>query len=122
MREIGIWLVFGLVIMLLMTMNRKQIFLGSVRKASRCLRTLTERFHANQSTEQDLEQWEQCLHQLERHPNEYNKLDRDIGLMRTFAQYVEKHYPLDPRLPELKEAASWQQDSIWGIRLDKQRK
>jgi hypothetical protein len=65
----------------------------------------------------DLESWESLLAEMEKHPNEFNKLDYEIGLRRGFVQYLERHYPQDVRLPALQEAAGHRKDSVWGMKF-----
>lgn len=119
MEPIWIWLGFALVIALLMLLNRKQHYSKTVRSARSGLSELAEKFRNGRSEERDLEKWEQYLAQLEAHPNEYNRLDSEIGLRQAFAGYLEKHYPHDGRLPDWKEAAAWKKDSIWGFKIDR---
>lgn len=87
------------------------------KKAYRELRELTAKVRTGQSEAADLEGWETSLAEMEKHPNEFNKLENEIGLRRAFVQYLERHYPQDARLPDMQEAAAYQKDSVWGIKI-----
>ncbi|KAI7258635.1 hypothetical protein KC345_g10516 [Hortaea werneckii] len=112
-----LWVGLALLVALLTFLNQKQVYSSRVKKAYRELRLLAGKVRADQSESADLEGWETSLAEMEKHPNEFNKLDNEIGLRRAFVQYLERHYPQDNRLPDLQEAASYQKDSVWGIKM-----
>lgn len=112
-----LWGGFALVIALLTFLNQKQMYSSRVKRAYRELRELSEQVGNEQSSAADLNRWESGLAEMEKHPNEYNKLDFEIGLRRAFVLYLERHYPQDVRLPQLQEAASHRKDSVWGIKM-----
>lgn len=91
--------------------------LFKVKQAYRELRELTEKVRLERSEASDLYRWEVELAEMEKHPNELNKLDAEIGVRQAFVMYLERHSPLDARLPSLKEAAAHQKDSVWGIKM-----
>jgi hypothetical protein len=111
-----VWVILALVVALLTFLSQKQLYSSKVKQAYRMLRELAVKVRADRSEAADLEGWETSLAELEKHPNEFNKLDYEIGLRRAFVQYLERHYPQDVRLPDLKEGAAFQKDSIWGIK------
>jgi hypothetical protein len=112
-----LWVGLALLVALLTFLNQKQVYSSKVKKAYRELRELTAKVRTGQSEAADLEGWETSLAEMEKHPNEFNKLENEIGLRRAFVQYLERHYPQDARLPDLQEAAAYQKDSVWGIKI-----
>lgn len=112
-----LWGGLALLVALLTFLNQKQVYSSKVKRAYRELRELTERVRDGRSEAADLESWESSLAEMEKHPNEFNKLDYEIGLRRGFVMYLERHYPQDGRLPDLQEAAAHQKDSVWGIKF-----
>ncbi|OMF26339.1 hypothetical protein BK132_19010 [Paenibacillus sp. FSL H8-0259] len=112
-----LWIGLALLVALLTFLNQKQVYSSKVKKAYRELRELTAKVRTGQSEAADLEGWETSLAEMEKHPNEFNKLENEIGLRRAFVQYLERHYPQDARLPDLQEAAAYQKDSVWGIKI-----
>lgn len=112
-----VWIVLLWVLALLTYLNHKQRYSSKVKAAYAELRELTEREGSGQSTVHDLIRWEQSLTELEKHPNEFNKLDYELNLRSAFAEYLERHYPGDRRLPALKEAAAYRKDNVWGIKF-----
>ncbi|KUP23840.1 hypothetical protein [Paenibacillus sp. DMB5] len=112
-----LWGGLALLVALLTFLNQKQVYSSKVKRAYRELRELTERVRDGRSEAADLESWESLLAEMEKHPNEFNKLDYEIGLRRGFVLYLERHYPQDVRLPALQEAAAHQKDSVWGIKF-----
>ncbi|MFE4711342.1 hypothetical protein ACFRAM_10760 [Paenibacillus sp. NPDC056722] len=117
MDNIILWGGLVLVIALLTYLNQKQRYSSSVKFAYRELRELAQKIGDGQSSNADLSRWEEALAELEKHPNEFNKLENELGLRSTFASYLERHYPQDTRLPALQEAAAHRKDSVWGIRI-----
>ncbi|WP_342547234.1 hypothetical protein NST69_22945 [Paenibacillus sp. FSL P2-0089] len=117
MNTVIMWVGLALLVALLTFMNQKQVYSSKVKRAYRELRMLAEKVRAEQSETGDLESWEASLAEMEKHPNEFNKLDKEIGLRQAFVQYLERHYPQDTRLPELQEAAAYRKDSVWGIKI-----
>jgi hypothetical protein len=117
MDNIGLWIGIAVVVIVLTFLNQKQLYSSKVKQAYRELRQLTDNVQSGQSGPQELESWERNLAEMEKHPNEYNKLDYEIGLRRAFAMYLERHYPQDSRLPDLQEAAAHRKDSVWGIKM-----
>jgi hypothetical protein len=112
-----LWVGLALLVALLTFLNQKQVYSSKVKRAYRELRELTAKVRTGQSEAADLEGWETSLAEMEKHPNEFNKLENEIGLRRAFVQYLERHYPQDARLPDLQEAAAYQKDSVWGIKI-----
>ncbi|MBW4080180.1 hypothetical protein [Paenibacillus sp. S150] len=112
-----LWGGLALLVALLTFLNQKRFYSSRVKQAYRELRELVDRTRCGQSEAADLNRWEGALKEIKRHPNEYNKLEAEIGLRRAFVAYLEQHYPQDPRLPELREAAAYQKDSVWGIKM-----
>ncbi|AIQ48809.1 hypothetical protein R70723_25050 [Paenibacillus sp. FSL R7-0273] len=106
-----------LLVALLTFLNQKQLYSSKVKHASRELRSLAENVREGRSAPVELVKWEQAVTEMEQHPNEYNKLDAEIGLRRVFVIYLEQHYPQDPRLPGLREAAAHLKDTVWGLKL-----
>ncbi|MNO19841.1 hypothetical protein D3C76_95790 [compost metagenome] len=117
MDNIILWVGLALVVALLTFLNQKQVYSFGVKQAYRELRELTDKLRSGQSEDADLDRWEKALAEMNKHPNEFNKLEAEIGLRRAFVAYLEQHYPQDPRLPELQEAAAYQKDSVWGIKI-----
>jgi hypothetical protein len=117
MDNILLWVGLALVVALLTFLNQKQVYSSGVKRAYRELHELTGKVRSGQSEEADVNRWEKALAEINKHPNEFNKLEAEIGIRRTFAAYLEQHYPQDPRLPELRETASYQKDSVWGIKI-----
>ncbi|AIQ60298.1 hypothetical protein [Paenibacillus borealis] len=117
MNTVILWVGLALLVALLTFLNQKQVYSSKVKKAYRELRELAAKVRAEQSEAADLAGWETSLAEMEKHPNEFNKLDNEIGLRRAFVQYLERHYPRDARLPDLQEAAAYQKDSVWGIKM-----
>lgn len=112
-----LWGGLVLLIALLTFLNQKQLYSSKVKRAYRGLRELAVKVQAGQSEASELVLWESLLAEMEKHPNEFNKLDFEIGLRQAFAMYLERHYPKDVRLPDLQEAAAHHKDSVWGIKL-----
>ncbi|MBT2288149.1 hypothetical protein J7E73_03185 [Paenibacillus albidus] len=117
MDNILLWCGLVLLITLLTFLNQKPGYSSKVKKAYRELRELADRVVNGQSSGDELENWEQVMAELAKHPNEYNKLELEIGLRGVFVLYLERHYPQDSRLPALKEAAAHQKDTIWGLKM-----
>lgn len=117
MDTVILWVGLALLVALLTFLNQKQVYSSKIKKAYRELRELTTKVRTGQSEAADLEGWETSLAEMEKHPNEFNKLENEIGLRRAFVQYLERHYPQDARLPDLQEAAAYQKDSVWGIKI-----
>ncbi|WP_334075503.1 MULTISPECIES: hypothetical protein [Paenibacillus] len=117
MKAILLWVGLFLIIVILGWLNQKQKLSGKVKAAYGQLRTLSERTREKRSSDEDLALWEANLEELEKHPNEYNKLDEEIRLREAFALYLERHYPGDIRLEKLREAAAFQKDSVWGMKI-----
>ncbi|WP_410772235.1 hypothetical protein [Fontibacillus sp. BL9] len=117
MDHIELWVLFFLIIIGLGWLNQKHRYSGRVKTAYRDLRELADRTRQDLSHARDLEIWEARLRELEEHPNEFNKLDQEISLRETFVLYLEKHYPGDPRLKQLKDAAAVQKDTVWGVKV-----
>jgi hypothetical protein len=112
-----LWGGLVLLVALLTFLNQKQIYSSKVKRAYRELRELTDKVRGGASESTDLERWASNLAEMEKHPNEFNKLDAEIGLRRGFVMYLERHYPQDVRLPDLQEAAAHQKDSVWGLKF-----
>lgn len=112
-----LWIGLAILVIALTFLNQKQLYSSKVKRSYRELRELSDRVRNNQSTADELPLWEASLTEMENHPNEYNKLDNEIGLRRAFLMYLERHYPQDSRLPDLKEAAAHQKDTVWGIKM-----
>lgn len=106
-----------LLVALLTFLNQKQIYSSKVKRAYRELRRLAERVREGRSDPADLESWESAIAEMEKHPNEYSKLDAEIGLRGVFVLYLEQHYPHEPRLPDLQRAAAHRKDSVWGLKF-----
>ncbi|HEY4429872.1 MAG TPA: hypothetical protein VGN87_02420 [Paenibacillus sp.] len=117
MDNVILWTGLALLIAFLTFMNQKQLYSSKVKQAYRELRELTEKVRLERSEASDLHRWEMELAEMEKHPNELNKLDAEIGLRQAFVLYLERHYQQDMRLPSLKEAAAYQKDSVWGIKM-----
>ncbi|MNI57697.1 hypothetical protein D3C73_1127750 [compost metagenome] len=117
MNSVIMWGGLALLVALLTFLNQKQIYSSKIKRAYRELRELAEKVRDGRSGPEDLQVWEPALAEMEKHPNEYNKLDYEIGLRRAFVLYLERHYPQDTRLPGLQEAAAHQKDSVWGIKF-----
>ncbi|KGE18197.1 hypothetical protein PWYN_27080 [Paenibacillus wynnii] len=112
-----LWIGLAVVVIALTFLNQKQLYSSKVKRAYRELRVLADHARNGQSTIEELPKWEANLAEMEKHPNEYNKLEYEVGLRRTFVMYLERHYPQDERLPDLQEAAAYQKDSVWGIKM-----
>ena len=112
-----LWIGLAVVVIALTFLNQKQLYSSKVKRAYHELRELTEKVKNGQSTPEELPKWENSLAEMEKHPNEYNKLEFEIGLRRAFVMYLERHYPQDNRLPDLQEAAAFQKDTVWGIKM-----
>lgn len=106
-----------LLIALLTFLNQKQIYSSKVKRAYRELRGLAEAVRDGRASPADLKRWETALEEMDKHPNEFNKLDSEIGLRGVFVLYLEQYYPHDPRLPGLQEAAGHRKDSVWGMKF-----
>jgi lactam utilization protein B len=117
MDTVILWTGLALLIALLTFMNQKQLYSSKVKQAYRELRELTEKVRMERSEGRDLDRWESELKEMEKHPSELNKLDAEIGLRRAFVVYLERHYPRDVRLVNLQEAAAYQKDNVWGIKI-----
>ncbi|CAH1055819.1 hypothetical protein [Paenibacillus pseudetheri] len=117
MDNVILWIGLALLVAFLTFMNQKQLYSSKVKQAYRELRELTEKVRLERSEASDLYRWEVELAEMEKHPNELNKLDAEIGLRQAFVTYLERHSPQDVRLPSLKEAAAHQKDSVWGIKM-----
>ncbi|WP_410514424.1 hypothetical protein PaeBR_08545 [Paenibacillus sp. BR2-3] len=112
-----LWIGLAVVVIALTFLNQKQLYSSKVKRAYRELRILSKKVRNGQSAPEDLSMWEVSLAEMEKHPNEYNKLEYEIGLRRAFVMYLERHYPQDVRVPNLQEAAAYQKDSVWGIKM-----
>lgn len=117
MDNVILWSGLALLIALLTFLNHKQVYSSKVKRAYRELQELAGKVREGQSEATELEAWESALAEMEKHPNEYNKLDNEIALRRVFVMYLERHYPEDSRLPSLQEAAAHQKDTVWGIKM-----
>ncbi|WP_379161096.1 hypothetical protein [Paenibacillus sp. sgz5001063] len=117
MDNIVLWSGLALMVALLTFLNQKQVYSSKVKRAYGELRGLTVKIRNEQSEDADLERWESALAEMNKHPNEFNKLEAEIGFRRAYVAYLEQHYPQDPRLPGLREAAAFQKDSVWGIKM-----
>ncbi|KWX88169.1 hypothetical protein AMQ83_08480 [Paenibacillus riograndensis] len=117
MDNVMLWVGLALVVALLTFLNQKQVYSPGVKRAYRELQELTGKVRSGQSGDADADRWEKALTVMNKHPNEFNKLEAEIGIRRAFVTYLEQHYPQDPRLPELRETASYQKDSVWGIKI-----
>lgn len=117
MKDILLWVGLFLIIVILAWLNQKQRLSGKVKAAYAQLRALNARTREGRSSDEDLALWEANLQELEKHPNEYNKLDEEIRLREAFVLYLERHYPEDIRLEKLREAAAFQKDSVWGMKI-----
>lgn len=117
MESFGAWIVFFLVIVALGLFNRRFKYSARVRESYEELTSLAERTRKGRTTKADLARWDAALARLEKYPSEFNKLDQEIGLRKAYVHYLEQHYPEDERLPELREAAGYQKDSVWGIKI-----
>ncbi|MEF2967511.1 hypothetical protein V3851_16920 [Paenibacillus sp. M1] len=113
----GAWILFFMVIVLLGWLNQKHRYSGKLRTVYRELKELAERVRQGNSSPHDLPVWESRLRELERHPNEFNRLDEEIGLREALLLYLEKHYPGDERLGKLREAAAFRKDAVWGMKM-----
>lgn len=111
------WLVLAVVVMGLTVLSQRQLFSGKIKSAYRKLRILADHAKQGTSLSTDLPEWETQLAALARYPNEWNKLDQEIGLHQSFMLFLEHHYPDDPRLPGLRQAAGYVKDSVWGIKI-----
>ncbi|MHA6530378.1 hypothetical protein [Paenibacillus sp. BAC0078] len=112
-----LWGGLALLVALLTFLNQKQVYSSRVKRAYRELRELAGKVRSGQSEATDLNIWEAAMAEMDKHPNEFNKLEAEIGLRRAFVMYLERHYPQDTRLPDLQEAAAYQKDSVWGIKI-----
>ncbi|WP_405116029.1 hypothetical protein MHH28_14480 [Paenibacillus sp. FSL K6-1217] len=117
MNTVIMWIGLALLVALLTFLNQKQVYSSKVKQAYRELRMLADKVLSGQSESAELGGWEASIAVMEKHPNEFNKLDNEIGLRQAFVQYLERHYPQDKRLPELREAAAYRKDSVWGIKM-----
>ncbi|MGZ7444605.1 hypothetical protein [Paenibacillus sp. TH7-28] len=117
MDHLWLWIVFFLVIVGLGMFNQQFKYSARLRENYEELSALAERTRKGRTTKADLRRWDAALKRLEKHPSEYNKLDREIRLREAYVRYLEQHYPEDERLPQLREAAGFQKDSVWGIKF-----
>lgn len=117
MEHAELWIVFLFVIVVLGWFDRKFKYSVKLREIDEELTALTERTRKGRTTKADLQRWDAALARLKKYPSEYNKLDREIRLREAYVRYLEQHYPEDERLPKLREAAGFQKDSVWGIKL-----
>lgn len=111
------WLLLAVVVTGLTVLSQRQLFSGKIKSAYRELRMLADQAKQGTSSPADLPGWESQLYILEQYPNEWNKLDQEIGLHQSFMLFLERHYPDDPRLPGLRQAAGYVKDSVWGIKI-----
>ncbi|MCL6602490.1 MAG: hypothetical protein K6T94_06385 [Paenibacillus sp.] len=112
-----LWIGLAVIVIALTFLNQKQLYSSKVKVAYRELRVLSEKARNGESSLEDLPKWESNLAEMEKHPNEYNKLEFELGLRRAFVMYLERHYPQDQRLPDLQEAAAYHKDTVWGIKM-----
>ncbi|GIP54566.1 MULTISPECIES: hypothetical protein [Paenibacillus] len=117
MDHIELWILLFLAIVGLGWLSHKHRYSGKVRTAYRELKELAAKTRENKSVAGDLVLWESGLKELERHPNEYNLLDQEIGLRETFLTYLVKHYPQDGRLEQLRAATQYSKDDVWGMKV-----
>lgn len=117
MDPILLWILFILIIALLGWLNQKHKYSSKVKTAYRELRDLAERTREGRSEAADLAVWETRMKELEAHPNEFNKLDQEIGLREAFVLFLEKHAPEDERLEKLRESAGFRKDTVWGMKI-----
>lgn len=117
MNAAAMWLVLAVVVIGLTVLSQRQLFSGKIKSAYRELRILADQAKQGISSPADLSEWETQLAALERYPNEWNKLDQEIGLHRSFMLFLDRHYPDDPRLPGLRRAAGYVKDNVWGIKI-----
>ncbi|MEK3791889.1 hypothetical protein MKX42_09215 [Paenibacillus sp. FSL R7-0204] len=117
MDTVIMWVGLALLVALLTFLNQKQVYSSKVKQAYRELRMLADKVQSEQSEAADLGGWEASIAEMEKHPNEFNKLDKEIGLREVFVHYLERHYPQDTRLPELQEAAAYRKGNVWGIKI-----
>jgi hypothetical protein len=102
-------------LVILMVLRTKQQTSSPSGKAGAELKRLSEAFHNQADSPEDLAAWEQALAVMERHPSDYNKLNEEIRFVQAFAGYLERHHPEDARLETLRQYAHYRKDSIWGI-------
>ncbi|WP_433945719.1 hypothetical protein [Paenibacillus sp. SN-8-1] len=112
------WIVIIILFVLLILFNNKQLVSARIRRIYKEIHLLADRVETGHSSKDDLPEWERCLAYLEARPNEFNKLELEIGLRARFTSYLERHYPHDPRLPELQAAAGYRKDTIWGMKMN----
>lgn len=118
MDSIIFWMVIILLFVLLILLNNKHILSAPLRDNDKRLRALVDKLESGQSSATDLTEWERGLDYLETRPSEFNKLEMEIRIRAKFASYLERHYPNDPRLPDLQEIASHPKDTIWGMKIN----
>ncbi|MNH93468.1 hypothetical protein D3C73_460700 [compost metagenome] len=116
--SISVWIVIIILFVMLILFNNKQLLSATVRHTYKGIYSLADRVETGQSSEEDLPEWERYLAFLEARPNEFNKLELEIGLRAKFASYLERHYPHDPRLPNLQAVAVYRKDTIWGMKMN----
>jgi tetrahydromethanopterin S-methyltransferase subunit B len=112
---VGVWLGLAFVAALAVVLRLRWKSRGPIGAASAELRRLYEEFGRGADSPGDLAAWERALAALERYPSDYNKLDQELHVVRTFTAYLERHCPDDPRLESLRLIAGHRKNSIWGF-------
>ncbi|MOA25588.1 hypothetical protein D3C78_1463230 [compost metagenome] len=114
-----IGMLFCAFILLLVLFNKKQKKSALIRDAYEELEGLASRTRRGRSTFNDMKRWERSLQRLEKYPKELNKLDDELKLRKAFVVYLERHYPEDERLEQLRETDRYQKDNRWNMKRER---
>lgn len=118
MSKVQLWIMLVAFIILLVWLIKRQKYSSTIRDAYEDLERLAYRTRRGRSTFNDMNRWERSLLRLEKYPKELNKLDYDIKLREAFVLYLERHYPTDERLEQLREVnTSLHQDAVWSMMM-----
>jgi hypothetical protein len=109
-----VWLGLAVLLAVTVVLRLKWKSGGALGTASAQLRRLCAEFGRGADSPGDLTAWERALAAMEKHPNDYNKLNQELHIVRTFTAYLERHYPDDPRLESLRQIAGHRK-TIWGF-------
>lgn len=118
MNKAQLWMMLIAFIILLVWLTKRQKYASLIRDTYEELDRLTNRTRRGRSTLNDINRWEKALLRLEKYPKELNKIDHDIKLRKAFVLYLERHYPTDERLEQLREVnTSLSQNSVWSMMM-----
>lgn len=116
---VWVWIGFILLVGVLMTLNQKARHSGPVKQATAEFRRLAERVRRNESSDEDLTAWERSMSEMEKFPSEFNRLDQAEHVRKSFALYLERHYPESERWKPFMKAFHQEKDTVLGFKIQR---